>query len=109
MKKERNELQMRTIDLEAEAKTLTPEEAYRLYAVRLQVWLLCGNAACRRTRSCRGDARDCGIRLADWAEAVKEAGQRERADRDPETAALRADLTKRIERLAQTMRDERES
>jgi hypothetical protein len=32
------------------------------------------------------------------AEAVKEAGQRERAD-----------LTKRIERLAQTMRDERES
>jgi hypothetical protein len=43
------------------------------------------------------------------AEAVKEAGQRERADRDPETAALRADLTKRIERLAQTMRDERES
>jgi hypothetical protein len=97
---------MQTIDLEAEARTLTPEEAYRLYAVRLQVWLLCGNAACRRSRACRGDARDCGIRLADWAEAVKDAAQRERSARDPETAALRAELTKRIERLAQTMRDE---
>jgi hypothetical protein len=97
---------MQTMDLEAEAKALTPEQSYRLYAERLQVWLLCGNAACRRSRACRGDARDCGIRLADWAEAVKEAGQRERAARDPETTALRAELTKRIERLAQTMRDE---
>jgi hypothetical protein len=93
-------------DLEKELKKLTPEEAFRLYARRLQLWRLCGDAACRRTRTCRGDKRRCAMRLADWAEEVKAAAHRERDARDPATQALRAELSKRVLRLAQTMRDE---
>ena len=93
-------------DLEAELKQLTPEDGYRLYAGRLQVWRLCGNATCRRARACRDDPLHCCRRFADWAEAVKEAGQRERDARDPKAEALRSELGKRILRLAETMRDE---
>ena len=48
------------IDLETELKALTPEDFYRVYAERLQVWRLCGNASCRRARACRGRPRLCG-------------------------------------------------
>ena len=94
------------IALETDLTDLTLEDGYRLYAVRLQVWRLCGNASCRRARACRGDPLHCCRRFADWAEAVKEAAQRDRDARDPAADSLRSELGKRILRLAETMRDE---
>jgi len=93
------------IDLERELKDLTPEDGYRLYAERLQVWRLCGNASCRRAQAC-GDPLCCCRRFADWAEAVKDAAQRERDARDPKAEVLRSELGRRLRRLAETMRDE---
>jgi hypothetical protein len=84
----------------------TVEDGYRLYAERLQVWRLCGNASCRRARSCRGDPLCCCRRFAEWAEAVKDAGQRERDARDPRAEILRSELGRRLVRLADTLRDE---
>jgi hypothetical protein len=94
------------IDLEAEAKALSPDEGCRLYAQRLQLWRLCGHAACRRARTCR-DAVSCCRRFAAWAEEVKDAGQRDRDARDPEIEALRSELGRRLIRLAETLRDEK--
>lgn len=85
---------------------MTSEEGFRLYAQRLQVWRLCGNASCRRARGCRGDPLSCCRRFAAWAEAVKEAAQRERDARNPAAEALRSELGLRLRRLAETMRDE---
>ena len=93
------------IDVETELTDLTPEDFYRLYAQRLQVWRLCGNASCRRARYCRGDPFRCCRRFADWAEAVKAAAQRERDARDPAAESLRSELGGRLRRLAETMRD----
>ena len=73
---------------------------------RLQVWRLCGRAACRRARDCGGDPFRCCRRFAAWAEAVKEAAQRERDARDPAAEVLRSELGLRLRRLAETMRDE---
>jgi hypothetical protein len=87
-------------------KELTPEDFYRLYAMRLQLWRLCGHASCRRARACRGDPLHCCRRFADWAEGVKEAAQQERNARDPEAGGLRAELGQRILRLAETLRSE---
>jgi hypothetical protein len=56
------------IELETELQALTPEDGYRLYAQRLQVWRLCGRAACRRARGC-DDPPSCCRRFAAWAEA----------------------------------------
>jgi hypothetical protein len=98
---------MTTIDLQNELKTLTPEESFRLYAARLQIWRLCGKASCRRAQACRGNPRLCGLALADWAEEVKLAGQIERSARDPQAIALRAELLERVERLSRTVRDEK--
>jgi hypothetical protein len=95
------------IDVGTELRTLTPEDGFRLYAGRLQIWRLCANASCRRARSCRGDALACCRRFAEWAEAVKDAGQRERDARDPRAERLRSELGKRLGRLAETLRDER--
>jgi hypothetical protein len=94
------------IDLEAELTELTPEDGYRLYAQRLQGWRLCGDATCRRARGCRGDLFTCCRRFADWAQAVKDAAQRDRAARDPHAEALRSELGRRLRRLAETLRDE---
>jgi hypothetical protein len=78
----------------------------RLYAERLQVWRLCGHASCLRARACRGDPLHCCRRFADWAEAVKEAAQRERDARDPAAEALRVELGRKLSRLAEAMRNE---
>ena len=94
------------IDLGTELKDLTPEDGCRLYAERLQVWRLYGVASCRRARCCRGDPLRCCRRCADWAEAVKESGQRDRDAGDPAAEALRSQLGGRLRRLAETMRDE---
>ncbi len=94
------------IELESELQQLTPADGYRLYAQRLQLWRLCGGAACRRRRCCRGDPLLCCRRFAAWAEAVKEAGQRERDARDPIAQSLRSELGSRLRRLAATMQDE---
>jgi hypothetical protein len=45
-------------------------------------------------------------RFADWAEAVKVAAQRERYAGDPAVEALRAELCRRVRRLAETMGNE---
>ena len=94
------------IDLDAELRTLTPEQGFRLYAERLQLWLLCGNAACRRAQACRGDPVRCCRRFADWAEAVKSAADAERAANDPASEALRLEMSTRLKRLAASLRDE---
>jgi hypothetical protein len=44
----------------------------RFGATRLCLWRLCGKAACRRARSCRGDARVCLGLLGDWLAALEE-------------------------------------
>jgi hypothetical protein len=95
------------IDLEAELKTLTPEEGYRLYARRLQLWRLCERVSCRRAGACGGDPLSCCRRFADWAEAVKAAGPRERDARDPAVEGLRSEVSRRLRRLAETMRNEK--
>jgi hypothetical protein len=77
-----------------------------LYAERLQVWRLCGNASCRRGRWCRGDPFRCCRRFADWAEAVKVSAKAERDAGDPAAEALRSELGLRLRRLAETVRDE---
>jgi hypothetical protein len=93
------------IEIEAEVTEQTVADSFRLYAQRLQVWRLCDHASCRRARTCR-DALSCCRRFADWAEEVKDAGQRDRDARDPETDALRSELGRRLIRLAETLRDE---
>jgi len=82
------------------------EDGCRLYAERLQFWRLCGYASCRRARACRGDPLHCCRRFADWAQAVKEAAERERGARDPAAEALRLELGRRLSRLAEAMRNE---
>ncbi|MGH6832666.1 MAG: hypothetical protein ACRECM_06560 [Methyloceanibacter sp.] len=104
MTKEQDGTEKRLIDLERELKLLATEQGFRLYAERLQIWRLCSHAACRRTRAC-GDKRRCGTRFAEWAEAIK-AARLEQCAYHPEADAFRLDLAQRIERLAQTMRDE---
>jgi hypothetical protein len=87
-------------------KEPTAEGGCRLYAERLQFWRLCDRASCRRARSCRGDPLNCCRRFADWAEAVKDAAQRERDALDPAADSLRSELGRRRFRLAGTLRDE---
>jgi hypothetical protein len=95
------------IDLESELKQLTPEDGCRLYAQRLQLWRLCERVSCRRAGACGGDPLSCCRRFADWAEAVKQAAQRDRDTRDPAVEGLRSELSRRLRRLAETMRDEK--
>jgi hypothetical protein len=91
--------------IEGESKERTLADSYRFHAERLQLWRLCHRAACRRARSCPVPL-DCGRRFAEWAEAVQTAGQRERDARDPEAEILRSELSRRLNRLAGTLRDE---
>ncbi len=95
------------IELETELQALTPEDGCRLYAQRLQLWRLCERVSCRRAGACGGDPLSCCRRFADWAEAVKAAGQRDRDARDPAVEGLRSELSRRLRRLAETMRDEK--
>jgi hypothetical protein len=87
----------------AKEKVLPLEERFRLYVRRLQLWRLCGNAACHRARACRGEPKSCGRRFADWSEIVKEAAQREFNARDPAFQAERADLMTKLDALSRTM------
>ena len=77
-------------DVETDLKEMALADSYRLYAERLQLWGLCGNASCRRARS----------------DAVKTAAQHERDARDPAADSLRSELDGRLRRLADTLRDE---
>jgi hypothetical protein len=95
------------IELETELKALTPEAGCRLYAQRLQLWRLCERVACRRAGSCGGDPLGCCRRFAEWAEAVKASGQRDRDARDPAVEGLRSGWSRRVRRLAETMGDEK--
>ncbi len=98
------------IEAMIEAKMETPdgtvEDGCRLYAERLQVWRLCRQTSCLRARACRGDPHHCCRRFADWAEAVKAEARRERHANDPAAEALRAELGRRLSRLAMAMRNE---
>jgi hypothetical protein len=94
------------IEVVTESKEMALADRYRLYAERLQLWGLCGNASCRRARGCRGDPLSCCRRFAEWADAVKDAAQHERDARDPAADSLRSELGRRLRRLAETMRDE---
>jgi hypothetical protein len=88
------------IELERLLSAPRTAEGFRLYAERLQIWRLCPRAKCRRGRACE-DAAACGGRLADWAEAVKDAARRD-PTYDPEADAIRLDLVKRLETLARS-------
>ena len=79
-------------DVETDLKEMALADSYRLYAERLQLWGLCGNASCRRARSCRGDPFSCCRHFAEWADAVKTAAQHERDARDPAADSLRSEL-----------------
>ena len=94
------------IEVESEMTDQTVEHSFRLYAERLQLWRLCRQTSCLRAYACRGDAHHCCRRFADWAEAVKQAAQRERHANDPAAQALRAELGRRLSRLAVAMRNE---
>jgi hypothetical protein len=96
---------MRMSDLEAELKLMTTAPGARLCAKRLQLWRLCSHAACRRGRACK-DASGCGQRLAAWVGGIK-AARLGAGPSDPEADAIRLELTERLERLAQTMREEK--
>jgi hypothetical protein len=87
-------------------KLMTTASGARLCAERLQLWRLCSHAACRRGRACK-DASGCGHRLAAWVGGIK-AAQLGAGPSDPEADAIRLELTERLERLAQTMRDKQE-
>ncbi len=94
------------IDVETELKELTPEDFYRLYAEGSSSG---GCAAARRAGgrvSAAAIRSACCRRFADWAEAVKEAAQRDRDARDPAAEGLRSELGRRLRRLAETMRNE---
>ena len=93
-------------DVETDLKEMALADSYRLYAERLQLWGLCGNASCRRARSCRGDPFSCCRHFAEWADAAKTAAQHERDARDPAADSLRSELDGRLRRLADTLRDE---
>jgi hypothetical protein len=98
---------MRMIAVESMVTEATrTQESYRLYAERLQLWLLCERVSCRRARACRSDPLDCCRRFADWADAVRTAAQHERDARDPHAEILRSELGTRLSRLAGTLRDE---
>jgi hypothetical protein len=94
------------IEVETEVTGETVEDCFHLYAERLQLWRLCRQTSCLRARACRGDPLHCCRRFADWAEAVKEAAQRDRHANDPAAEALRAELGRRLSRLALAMRNE---
>jgi len=93
------------IDLEREVKLLKTQTGVRVCAERLQLWLLCPRASCRRGRACR-DAPRCGARLAAWVEGIKAV--RSRYDANPEADAMRLDLTEKLMRLAQSKQKEDE-
>ena len=46
------------------------ERAMRFGADMICLWCLCDQADCRRARACRGDVRLCGLRVAEWLEAI---------------------------------------
>jgi hypothetical protein len=60
------------------------EKGMRVWGNALSLWRLCGNAACRRARACRGNVRLCFPRnfpllpegVRDWFEALAEARAR---------------------------------
>jgi hypothetical protein len=80
---------MTMIDSSQEEK-LPVKERLRLYARRLQVWPLCGYAACHRARA--GDLGNCAAR--------------QRKESDPERQILVAALTKKLEGLRGRMMKE---
>jgi hypothetical protein len=48
------------------------ELVLRFAADRVCAWSICGDAACLRARTCRGDRHRCAALLGGWLEAIEE-------------------------------------
>jgi hypothetical protein len=84
-------------DMQRLSKAFATKSGFRVYAERYQLWRLCSHAACRRAQACRDQLR-CHGRFAAWAEAAKDAVQRD-PTYNPEAEALRFELAERIRRM----------
>jgi hypothetical protein len=93
-------------DMQRLSKAFATRSGFRVYAERFQLWRLCSHAACRRAQACRSQLR-CHGRFAAWAEAAKDAVQRD-PSYNPEADALRFELAERLRRMAQMHKDQSE-
>jgi hypothetical protein len=93
-------------DVQRLSKAFATSSGFRVYAERYQLWRLCSHAACRRAQACRGQLR-CHDRFAAWAEAAKDAIQRDPTF-NPEDDAFRLELAERLTRLAGIEKDQSE-
>ena len=93
-------------DMQRLAKAFATKSGFHVYAERFQLWRLCSHAACRRAQACRDQLR-CHGRFAAWAEAARDAVQRDRGF-DPEADAMRFELTERIMRMVERQEDQSE-
>ena len=93
-------------DMQRLSKAFATKSGFRVYAERYQLWRLCSHAACRRAQACRDQLR-CPGRFASWAEAAKDAVQRD-PTYNPEAEALRFELAERIRRMTRMEKDQSE-
>jgi hypothetical protein len=93
-------------DMQRLSKAFATSSGFRVYAERFQLWRLCSHAACRRAQACRDQLR-CHGRFAAWAEAAKDAVQRD-PTHNPEAEALRFELAERIRRMTRMEEDQSE-
>jgi hypothetical protein len=93
-------------DMQRLSKAFATSSGFRVYAERFQLWRLCSHAACRRAQACRDQLR-CHGRFAAWAEAAKDAVQRD-PTYNPEAEALRFELAERIRRMTRMEEDQSE-
>ena len=93
-------------DMQRLSKAFATRSGFRVYAERYQLWRLCSHAACRRAQACRDQLR-CHGRFAAWAEAAKDAVQRD-PTYNPEAEALRFELAERIRRMTRMEKDQSE-
>ena len=93
-------------DMQRLSKAFATSSGFRVYAERYQLWRLCPHAACRRAQACRDQLR-CHGRFAAWAEAAKDAVQRD-PTYNPEAEAFRFELAERIRRMARMEEDQSE-
>jgi hypothetical protein len=93
-------------DMQRLSKAFASRSGFHVYAERFQLWRLCSHAACRRAQACRDQLR-CHGRFAAWAEAAKDAVQRD-PTYNPEAEALRFELAERIRRMTRMEEDQSE-
>jgi hypothetical protein len=85
-------------DMQKLSKAFASRSGFHVYAEQFQLWRLCSHAACRRAQACRHQRR-CRDRFAAWAEAAKDAIERD-PTYNPEAEAMRFELAERIRRLS---------